>query len=332
VEARLRRLGRDPAAVSHCVKAAVMRGHVKLTGVEGDLEQEIACGGGELQCGHGPRVTLGSILGQPDWGDPDGPELSIGSQFDGVNCPVGVQDDESIELRKAELNRPRDPVSVQFGFRPKVTKKKKEDIEARMTEARERGRVAGLQQAEESRGEECGMEGKTYLSGLCEGRGQLTLRGHNHCRKCPDFGSCIGDFREVHCDNCHGHYFGGRYEAYYCDCTPAQPDDGDNDSEHRVRATPGRGSKKKRGSSKKAKEASSKGSSKSKKAKLGFPKTKKGLEAFLMPLLGVKKAPAGTKKAASKARKEPVVVGKPREAGPSSGTRAGHRASQPQVR
>jgi hypothetical protein len=85
VEARLRLLGQDPAAVSHCIKAAVMRGHIKLAGVEGDLEQELACGGGALQCGHSPRVTLGAILGQPDYGDPDGPDLCSGGQFDGVN-------------------------------------------------------------------------------------------------------------------------------------------------------------------------------------------------------------------------------------------------------
>jgi hypothetical protein len=195
---------------------------------------------------------------------------------------VGVQDDESIELRKAELNRPREP-AARFGFGRTMSKKRKQEMEAKMKEARERARVGGMKRAEESRGQGCGMEGQTYLSGLCEGQPRLTLRGHNHCKDCPDFGSCIGDFRELHCDNCHGHYFGGRYETYYCDCTPARADDWDNDSEHRVRATPGPGSKKKRGSSKKEKEASSKmtkqGSSKPKKAKQGHSKTKKALAA-----------------------------------------------------
>ena len=41
----------------------------------------------------------------------------------------------------------------------------------------------------------CGM----YVTGLCEGRAQFDSgKFHNHCTRCPDFGTCIGDYREVH--------------------------------------------------------------------------------------------------------------------------------------
>ena len=52
----------------------------------------------------------------------------------------------------------------------------------------------------------CGM----YVTGLCEGRPSFDSgKFHNHCVQCPDFGQCIGDYREAHCMDCGKHWFAG---------------------------------------------------------------------------------------------------------------------------
>jgi hypothetical protein len=43
-------------------------------------------------------------------------------------------------------------------------------------------------------------EGRTYVTGMCEGRPNFDSGGHNHCRACPGFGQCIHDYRNAHCD------------------------------------------------------------------------------------------------------------------------------------
>ena len=52
----------------------------------------------------------------------------------------------------------------------------------------------------------CGM----YVTRLCEGRPSFDSgKFHNHCVDCPDFGQCIGDYREAHCQDCGKHWFAG---------------------------------------------------------------------------------------------------------------------------
>ena len=52
----------------------------------------------------------------------------------------------------------------------------------------------------------CGM----YVTGLCNGRPSFDSgKFHNHCVECPDFGQCIGDYREQHCMDCGKHWFAG---------------------------------------------------------------------------------------------------------------------------
>ena len=53
-------------------------------------------------------------------------------------------------------------------------------------------------------------EGRTYVTELCKGEGNFNDgKQHNHCTGCPGFGSCIGDYRERHCDSCGKHSFIG---------------------------------------------------------------------------------------------------------------------------
>jgi len=60
----------NPEKTSKCVKAAIMFGHIKITGVKEDLDQVILEGkGGE--CGHTLTATLGDLLNQPDYGGND---------------------------------------------------------------------------------------------------------------------------------------------------------------------------------------------------------------------------------------------------------------------
>ena len=56
-----------------------------------------------------------------------------------------------------------------------------------------------------------------YLSGLCKGEAYLDDgKSHNHCTRCPDFGVCIGDYREAHCSSCGDHYFAGLMGNFFC--------------------------------------------------------------------------------------------------------------------
>ena len=42
--------------------------------------------------------------------------------------------------------------------------------------------------------------GRTYVTSVCEGKPSFDDgKYHNHCRQCPGFGQCIGDYREAHC-------------------------------------------------------------------------------------------------------------------------------------
>lgn len=47
-----------------------------------------------------------------------------------------------------------------------------------------------------------------YLTDLCKGKPSFDCgKFHKHCCECPDFGTCIGDIRERHCESCGEHYF-----------------------------------------------------------------------------------------------------------------------------
>ena len=49
-----------------------------------------------------------------------------------------------------------------------------------------------------------------YVTGLCGGQPSFDSgKFHNHCTDCPDFGTCIGDYREAHCMDCGKHWFSG---------------------------------------------------------------------------------------------------------------------------
>jgi hypothetical protein len=75
----------------------------------------------------------------------------------------------------------------------------------------EDGGQNGALQCEEC---ECGY----YVTGMCNGRmEQDSGKFHNHCRECPGFGQCIGDYREAHCSNCGKHYFQG-LSGFACTC------------------------------------------------------------------------------------------------------------------
>lgn len=65
VDRMLEALGVNPKQASLCTKAAIMKGHIKITGEAGDLEQEVVEEEGE--CGHTIIATLGDLLKQPDY-------------------------------------------------------------------------------------------------------------------------------------------------------------------------------------------------------------------------------------------------------------------------
>ena len=65
VDRALEALGVNPKNANLCTKAAIMRGHIKIRGQAGDLEQEIIKEKGE--CGHMIIATLGDLLKQADY-------------------------------------------------------------------------------------------------------------------------------------------------------------------------------------------------------------------------------------------------------------------------
>ena len=55
---------------------------------------------------------------------------------------------------------------------------------------------------------DCGIG--QYVSTMCSGSFEVTSgQFHNHCSECSGFGKCLGDYREIHCCLCNGHYFTG---------------------------------------------------------------------------------------------------------------------------
>ncbi len=64
-----------------------------------------------------------------------------------------------------------------------------------------------------------GCTGRAYVTDLCGGRPHGDSgKFHNHCTLCPNFGNCIGDNRESHCERCGDHFFGGFGSSFKCDC------------------------------------------------------------------------------------------------------------------
>eukprot|EP01006_Ploeotia_vitrea_P052249 TRINITY_DN67664_c11_g6_i1.p2 TRINITY_DN67664_c11_g6~~TRINITY_DN67664_c11_g6_i1.p2 ORF type:complete len:286 (+),score=41.00 TRINITY_DN67664_c11_g6_i1:22-879(+) len=146
VDSALERLGvEDTSEVSSCVKAGIMRGHVRLK--QKGLKATI----GKVWCDNcdvGWTATLEDVLYQGDYGD----DYEDGSDNATATCPEGC---------------------------------------------------------------------KWYITRICKGKPEADIgKGHNHCRSCPNFGICIGDYREAHCNTCGDHYWHGLCGDGKCDnCT-----------------------------------------------------------------------------------------------------------------
>ena len=131
VDRMLGQMGVDLKYASRCVKAAIMKGHIQISGEAGDLEQVVVEQEGE--CGHLMKATLGDLLKQPDYAGLD--------YEDGLQDATVICQEEGCE------------------------------------------------------------EGRTYVTGMCEGNPSFDCgKFHNHCTECPGFGQCIHDYREAHCE------------------------------------------------------------------------------------------------------------------------------------
>ena len=80
----------------------------------------------------------------------------------------------------------------------------------------------GLQEAtvvcDEYDENEC-EDGRTYVTHICSGNPSFDSgKFHNHCTTCKNYGMCIGDYREAHCDRCGRHYFAGSGGQFKCGC------------------------------------------------------------------------------------------------------------------
>ena len=154
VDRRLEALGVSADKASRCVKAAIQKGFIKITGKDKkELKQVVLSE--KWVCDHILKATLEDLLEQSDY--------------------AGSCNEENAPIRC----------------------KRKKCLEE----------------------DEGNFECRAYVTGICEGKPTFdTGRAHNHCVQCPGFGQCIWDYREVHCDGCGKHYFGGHHVAYYCSC------------------------------------------------------------------------------------------------------------------
>jgi hypothetical protein len=79
--------------------------------------------------------------------------------------------------------------------------------------------------------EEGGDFEHSYVTGLCYGQPKrVNGKYHNHCDQCPDFGVCIGDYRNRHCRHCDEHYFSG-LSGFRCQCQGGGTSTGWSDEE-----------------------------------------------------------------------------------------------------
>ena len=59
--------------------------------------------------------------------------------------------------------------------------------------------------------------GRIYVTSICSGKPRLDSgRSHNHCNECSNYGKCMGDYRNKHCDKCGHHYLAGSIYSFPC--------------------------------------------------------------------------------------------------------------------
>lgn len=63
-----------------------------------------------------------------------------------------------------------------------------------------------------------------FVTNMCSGGFEVTIgKFHNHCTACPGLGKCLGDYREIHCEECQGHFFTG-LSGFPCPCSERRGD------------------------------------------------------------------------------------------------------------
>ena len=98
VDRRIEALGRNPKYASICVKSAIQKGFIKITGEDKEeLNQVVLSGAGDWHCGHTINATLGDLLEQPDYA---GTDYEDGSLEATVVCKACEEDPEIGEFEE----------------------------------------------------------------------------------------------------------------------------------------------------------------------------------------------------------------------------------------
>jgi len=67
-----------------------------------------------------------------------------------------------------------------------------------------------------------------FLTDVCVGKPYYEgSKHHHHCRECPDYGTCVGDYRESHCDTCGEHGWRGECSNRKCPTYQSDVDETD---------------------------------------------------------------------------------------------------------
>jgi len=195
VNFKLGKLGVDVDLVSCCVKAAMSKGLINLTGDPSDLEQLIIEG---EYFRHKYEVYLKDLLYQPDYRGSDYENGASESPVICICCSNRVQEHKSLKDNDVD----------------KDGKYADKDCREEDTESEE-----SFYDSDDDEREH------VYVTRICEGYPKFDSgKFHNHCTECEGFGQCIGDYREAHCPKCDDHWFRGM-SGFPCDNCGGDTDD-----------------------------------------------------------------------------------------------------------
>ena len=228
-------MGVDPEISSFCVKSAIYRGQIKITGDPAELKMVVH--EGVASCGHYVEATLEDVLKQPDYISGTGFGLLNVDEREALLNEAGAHEAYEKDLH-AMLNKARTVIckeKLPRNYDDFITDEEHErlDEEERgelLKTREEAGRAIRYFEYDEMRDVEprdC-SNGQTRYTVLNLCRSGPAFRdpefndwtGHKHCKKClKGFGQCIY-YKDEHCYLCGKHY----HMRGKCDCVRTKKD------------------------------------------------------------------------------------------------------------
>jgi hypothetical protein len=202
----------SPESVSCCLKAAILHGHVDISGwrrVTADQRLKLGLSASRRLGSASPLHLLSvdvleKVAGALPWGDPD-PAVRYSPQWRAMVARTEVGSTNPLQQVLTEG-------SCEGCGR---------ELIVRVADVLHQSDYAGLDYEDggQNASVQCEDEncGGVYVTGICTGEPSFDSgKFHNHCSQCPLFGECIRDYRMAHCGNCGNHWFSGM-SGFPCD-------------------------------------------------------------------------------------------------------------------